>query len=155
MPSFQAPPDLVDKILKIAGAVLIVLVGVLGWFLRNQFKHYDEDIRKLEKKAEDLTKKLEEALTSMTQRVDGYRAFFIDGTGRDMREEINELKNEWADLRAHIPEHYLPRQDFIRDNTILDGKISALFRKFDRVEVKLDFLVEHLEKGSASNGESA
>ena len=69
--------------------------------------------------------------------------------------EINELKNEWADLRAHIPEHYLPRQDFIRDNTILDGKISALFRKFDRVEVKLDFLVEHLEKGSASNGESA
>ena len=149
MPTPQ--PAVFDYLWKAAAAVLVVLVGLLGYLFRRHFKRWDEDIAKLETKSEELHQKIEDAFTTLGNKVEGYRVSFSEGLAHDLRREIDEMKKEWADLRAHIPEHYLPRVDFIRDNTILDGKVSAMFRKFDRIEVKLDFLTEQISKGKASN----
>jgi len=151
MPILAPHADWLDALWKVAVVVLGVLFGVIGFLLNRTFKRRDDDLEKLQEKSDELHQKVEDAVAALGSKVEGYRTSFAEGLAHDLRIEIDEVKREWADLRAHIPEHYLPRVDFIRDNTVIDGKISALFRKFDRIEVKLDFLTEQLSKEKTSN----
>jgi predicted nuclease with TOPRIM domain len=157
MPTLSQTNEVVDIVLKIAGGLLAILLTVTAFLLRRHIKRWDDDIKKLDEKAEVLQKRIEEVAGLVTERFEECLSSITEGAVHDLHAEVESLKREWSDLRVHIPEHYLPRTDFVRDNTIIDGKVSALFRKFDRIEVALDFLKEQLDKllarRSASNGQ--
>jgi tetrahydromethanopterin S-methyltransferase subunit G len=142
--------DSFDVAWKIGAATVAVLVAVIGWFIRRHFKIYDDEFEKLSDRANKLDEKINHVVDSVASHLEDYRSSLTE-LMTEVRREINDVQVEWADLRAHIPEHYLPRADFIR-NTILDGKVSALFRKFDRIEIKLDFVKEQLEKRASNRG---
>lgn len=143
-----------DLFYKIAGGVVALLLAIIAFLLRSKIKQYDKQFDDLEERADKLHDQIDAMIKEAAAKVEACRVTrqtATDGATGKLRDELSSLKSEMSSLREAIPERYLPRTDFIRGHTILEGKIMALFRKFDRIEAKLDAYLE-LEQDPDDDG---
>lgn len=59
---------------------------------------------------------------------------------------INELRRDWNNFRAQMPETYVLRADFIRELTVFQKKIDDLSIKTDGTNVKLAAIAEDVAR---------
>jgi hypothetical protein len=151
------PSVALETVLKVASIIVGALIGLVGYFLRHTIKSYEERFDDLERKIDSQHLNTDSLVAGQSDRMvncrESHNSTFAVLTA-SVRKDLDDIKKDMSALKEAIPEKYLPRNDFIRDFTIVDGKVSALFRKFDRVEAKLDLLLERGEDSEgAKNGE--
>jgi chromosome segregation ATPase len=65
----------------------------------------------------------------------------LDTIGAERREhgtKLHQLELELANLRAVMPLHYVRREDHIRNQTVIEAKLDALYNKLETVRGNRD-----------------
>jgi hypothetical protein len=101
------------QLLGIAGAIIAAIVAMIGWFimqLKDQFQS-------------SLSAKFETMQSSISQ--------------------INEESKQWMrverellELKAELPVHYVRREDYVRNQTVIEAKLDAVALKLENKELR-------------------
>lgn len=74
-------------------------------------------------------------------RVEKLRAEFTSAISK-LYEELRSLRDDVHAWQNQATEKFLPKVDFARDNTMLDSKISGVYRTIKSVESSVDTLLK-------------
>ena len=74
---------------------------------------------------------LDRLLSAVEKRFD-----HLDQVMADRTSEFHELKEEFLQLKAELPVHYVRREDDIRNQTLINAKLDALYQKIEELKEK-------------------
>lgn len=63
----------------------------------------------------------------------------LDTIGAERREhgsKLHQIELDLANLRAEMPLHYVRREDYVRNQTVIEAKLDALYNKLEVVQIK-------------------
>lgn len=63
----------------------------------------------------------------------------LDTIGAERREhgsKLHQIELDLAKLRAEMPLHYVRREDYVRNQTVIEAKLDALYNKLEVVQMK-------------------
>lgn len=107
----------------IALTVLAIVVGLIGWFMKEMKKGHDNKQAEQDvqiKEVKDLAKT-----------------------------ETDKLRKELTDLALSLPDRYVMREDFLRITTGIEMKVDSMMRDVGKLNENVSKLIERTAKQGA------
>lgn len=130
-------PLSLSELLGILGGVLgffLSVVWVFGKVIVWQFKN------RLDEKFQDQDEARETGSKTLRESIDRYTA-----EGRRTAEELGRVEREFLRWQAEMPKEYVRREDYIRNQTIIEAKQDGLYAETKLVQAQLRELIGRLE----------
>lgn len=103
---------------------VIAVVGLLGWIFKQLFASL---LRQFEQKLSDRFKSFDARFDLITNR--------LEAIEEDAR-EWTRLERDLLGLKAEMPLHYVRREDYVRNQTVIESKLDALAVKLENWQLK-------------------
>lgn len=74
---------------------------------------------------------MDKAFEAMGKRLDG-----IEENNKEEAKQWQRVERELMELKAHLPDQYVRREDYIRGQTILENKIDKVAVQIENIQLR-------------------
>jgi len=74
---------------------------------------------------------MDKAFGAIDKRLDG-----IEENSKEEAKQWQRVERELMELKAHLPDHYVRREDYIRGQTVLENKIDKVAMQLENIQLR-------------------
>lgn len=109
-------------------SLLLSIAGSVGGLIKMALNQFE---RRQDEKTTAISLQISQQQTDL-QQFEHKIAEFIDA----QRNELRRLEREVLELKGDLPVNYVRREDYMRNQIILESKLDALYSKIETLQIK-------------------
>lgn len=111
------------------------LVGLLLAFFGAVWAFGKALLRQIEKRLDERFA-TQESMREVAQKHWDAKFFAIEAAGREESNQWLRIERELLSLKAELPVQYVRREDYIRNQTVIEAKIDRVFGKLELLQLQ-------------------